>query len=90
MHKEMIYPICFSLSINFILLFIFPIVLLNVFIGISLLIICFLYQVFLVFPVVFSVFNEQKSNELNELMKDKTIRKKFISYNEYSKKFWKI
>lgn len=90
MYKEIIYPICFSLFMNIILLFVFPIVLINVFIGFSLIILCIIYQSFLVFPIVFSVFNEKKYFELNELMKEKNIKEKFISYNNYSKKFWRI
>lgn len=90
MYKNLIYPVYFSLSINILLLFIYPLILLNVFLGVSLVIICFLYKVFLVFPVVFSVFNEEKINELNNLMKNKTLKEKFISYNKYSKLFWRI
>lgn len=90
MYKNLIYPICFSLSINILLLFVYPLILLNIFLGISLVIICFLYQFFLVFPVVFSTFNEKKIKELDDLMKNKTLKEKFISYNKYSKNFWRI
>ena len=90
MYKNLLYPICFSLSINFLLLFVYPLMLLNVFLGLSLVIICFLYQVFLVFPLVFSTFKKDKFNELDNLMNNKTLKQKFISYNKYSKVFWRI
>ena len=90
MYKNLLYPICFSLSINFLLLFVYPLMLLNVFLGLSLVIICFLYQVFLVFPLVFSTLKKDKFNELDNLMNNKTLKQKFISYNKYSKLFWRI
>ena len=90
MYKNILYPICFSLSINLLIIIIYPLILLNIFLGFSLLILCLLYQIFLVFRVVFSTFKKEKFNELDKLMENKTLKQKFISYNKYSKIFWRI
>ncbi len=90
MYKNILYPVCFSLSINFLIIIVYPLILLNIFLGFSLLILCLLYQIFLVFPVVFSTFKKEKFEELDKLMENKTLKQRFLSYNNYSKKFWRI
>jgi hypothetical protein len=63
--------------------------LLSTTIGISIIILCFLYQVFLVFPLVFTIINK-KTTKLIKLMENKNIKEKFIAYNNYSKIFWRL
>lgn len=90
MHNNTIYPILFILSINILVIFIYPLFLLNPTIAFNILLLTILYQVFLTIPFICSIFSNKKSKKIEKMLNNKTLKKKFIVYNIYSIRFWKF